>query len=79
MRTAIATIVCSLAIGALARADVGETAYVPPNDKALLVVARDEKSFARAVIYRVTDERGRCLAVLESGEQSAIPLHEAGS
>ena len=76
MRTAVAAIVFGLAIGSLSRAAADATAYVAPKNKALLVVARDEKSFARAVTYRVTDERGRCLAVLESGWQSTIPLHD---
>lgn len=76
MRTAIAVVLCSLTIGSLSRADADPADYVAPKNKALLVVARDEKSFARAVTYRVTDERGRCLAVLESGWQSAIPLHD---
>ncbi len=49
--------------------------YLAPEDKALLVFARNPKWEMPAVIYTVVDEGGRCLGVLGDAWTVAAPLN----
>jgi len=51
-----------------------ESPYVAPSDQALLVFSRVRRKQASKVTFRIVDQAGRCLAVLESGWQTTAPI-----
>jgi hypothetical protein len=51
-----------------------EEPYAPPSDQALLVLARPRHRQASETDFRVVNQAGRCIALLENGWQVAAPL-----
>ncbi len=51
-----------------------ESPYAAPSDQALLVFSRPRRRQASEVTYRIVSQAGRCLAVLDNGQQMAALL-----
>jgi hypothetical protein len=51
-----------------------ESPYVAPSDQALLVFSRPRRRQASEVTFRIVDQAGRCLAVLDNGWQATAPI-----
>ncbi|UCF46314.1 MAG: hypothetical protein JSU89_03775 [Myxococcales bacterium] len=51
-----------------------ETPYAAPSDQALLVFSRPRRRQASETTYRIVNQAGRCIAVLNNGWQMAAPM-----
>jgi hypothetical protein len=78
----ISSVICALLIFCIApsvrsTAQIGKTVeepYAAPSDQALLVFRRPRHRQASETEFRVVNQAGRCIALLENGWQVAAPM-----
>lgn len=70
-------LIACLSVGGVAEAQIEKTIeepYAAPPEQALLVLSRTRSRQASETEFRVINQAGRCLALLENGWQVAAPM-----